>query len=212
MATLADLSQALQQGNTPKTKELVQKALDEKVSVKDVLEQGLIAGMGVIGRKFKNNEVYVPEVLIAARAMNAGMEVLEPLLADSGVKPVASVCLGTVKGDLHDIGKNLLAMMLRGGGFKIVDAGIDVPAEKFISLLKEQDCQILALSALLTTTMPEMANIINAVKEAGLDGKVKVIIGGAPITQNYADEIGANGYAPDAGSAVDVCKELVGAN
>ena len=167
-----------------------------------------MAGMSVIGERFKKNEVYVPEVLIAARAMKAGMDLLQPLLAEAGVEPVGKVVLGTVKGDLHDIGKNLVRMMLQGGGFEVIDCGIDVSAEKFIESIKESGAKVVALSALLTTTMPQMAEVVKSLKEAGIDAKT--MIGGAPVTQAYADEIGADGYAPDAASAVDTAKKLVG--
>jgi 5-methyltetrahydrofolate--homocysteine methyltransferase len=209
MADFAELSEALIRGDRNKVTELTTAVLNEGASPKDVLEQGLIAGMNVIGKRFKNNEVYVPEVLIAARAMHAGMDVLQPKLAEAGVKPVATVVLGTVKGDLHDIGKNLVGMMLTGGGLKVVDVGIDVTPEKFVKACKESGAQVCAMSALLTTTMPQMAEIVKALKDAGV--QVKTVIGGAPVTQNYADEIGADGYAADAASAVDVTRQLIGA-
>ena len=206
MAILDEISEKLQQGKADAVKQLVEKALSEKVPVRDVLNKGLIAGMGVIGGKFKRNEVYVPEVLIAARAMHAGLAVLEPLLAGAGVEPLAKVAIGTVKGDLHDIGKNLVAMMLRGAGFAVQDLKIDVSAEKFVEAA-QGGTQLVCLSALLTTTMPQMKSVIEALRGKGL--KVPVMIGGAPVTQNYADEIGAQGYAPDAASAVDKAKELL---
>jgi len=209
MADLQELANFVINGKANEAKEAVATALEEGVPVQDILNKGLIAGMNVVGEKFKNNEFYVPEVLIAARAMKWGMEVLEPKLKDAGVKPIASIALGTVKGDLHDIGKNLVGMMLQGAGFNVVDLGIDVPPEKFVEAARDQGCQLVGLSALLTTTMPQMKNVVEALKEAGVDAKV--IIGGAPVTQNYADEIGADGYAPDAATAVDVCKRLIGA-
>jgi len=208
MADLQAIGESLQQGNAPKVKELVQQAVDEGVGVEEILSQGLIAAMGIVGEKFKKNEVYVPEVLIAARAMNAGMEVLAPKLEEAGVEPVAKVAIGTVKGDLHDIGKNLVAMMLRGAGFDVVDLKIDCAPEAFVEAAKS-GCKLVGLSALLTTTMPQMASVVSALKEAGLE-ETKVMIGGAPVTQAYADEIGAHGYAADAASAVDVAKELLG--
>jgi 5-methyltetrahydrofolate--homocysteine methyltransferase len=208
MADLKAISEALMKGNAKLVGELVKKAVDEKMKPKDILDKGLIAGMSTIGEKFKKNEVYVPEVLIAARAMHAGLAVLEPVLAKAGVKPVGSFMVGTVKGDLHDIGKNLVAMMVKGAGFKVIDMGIDVSPEKFVEGIKKENPQVLGLSALLTTTMPMMKNTIAAVKAAGL--KVKVMIGGAPVTQAYANEIGADGYAADAASAVDVAKKLAG--
>ncbi|MFO7958451.1 MAG: corrinoid protein [Candidatus Brocadiia bacterium] len=207
MADMEAIAEALIKGDRDTVVELVEEAVDEGVDAQDILNEGLVAGMDVVGRRFKNNEFYVPEVLIAARAMNAGMELLAPMLAESGAKPAGVVVLGTVKGDLHDIGKNLVGMMLKGGGFEVIDAGIDVAPEKFVELLQENEAQILGLSALLTTTMPQMATVIEAVKEAGIDAKV--MIGGAPITQDYADEIGADGYAPDAASAVDLARDLV---
>jgi 5-methyltetrahydrofolate--homocysteine methyltransferase len=166
--------------------------------------------MNEVGRRFKNNEFYVPEVLIAARAMHAAMDVLKPLLAASDVQPVGTVVIGTVKGDLHDIGKNLVAMMLEGGGFNVIDLGVDVSPEKFLQAVREHKPNIVGLSALLTTTMPAMKTTIEALKEAGVRDQVKVIIGGAPVTQRFADEIGADGYAPDAASAVDVARQLLG--
>lgn len=210
MQILADISSKLQAGKAKDVQELVQQALDQKVPVKDILEQGLLDGMSIIGGKFKNNEVFVPEVLIAARAMNRGMELLKPYFAESGVEPRGRVCIGTVQGDLHDIGKNLVAMMLEGGGYEVLDLEVDVPAEKFVDAVKSQGAGVVALSALLTTTMPAMKDTIDALKEAGVRDQVKVVIGGAPVTQNYADEIGADGYAPDAASAVDKVRELLG--
>jgi len=207
MADLAAIAEALIKGDRDTVSTLVQAAADEGVSAEQILNEGLVAGMDVVGRKFKNNEFYVPEVLIAARAMNAGMELLAPLLAESGAKSAGTVVLGTVKGDLHDIGKNLVGMMLKGGGFQVVDAGIDVAPEKFVELAQENGADLIGLSALLTTTMTQMAAVIEAVKQAGLGAKV--MIGGAPITQEYADEIGADAYAPDAASAVDLARELM---
>ena len=207
MADLAAIAEALIRGDRDTVAKLVRQALDEKVKAEDILNEGLVAGMDVVGRKFKNNEFYVPEVLIAARAMNAGMELVAPILAKAGAKPAATIVIGTVKGDLHDIGKNLVGMMLKGGGFRVIDAGIDVAPERFVKLAQENEADIIGLSALLTTTMTQMPKVIEAVKEAGLD--VKVMIGGAPITQDYADEIGADGYAPDAASAVDLARQLM---
>jgi 5-methyltetrahydrofolate--homocysteine methyltransferase len=210
MADLQALADAVIRGNRDETAKLTQAAIDEGVPVKDIINDGLIAGMSVVGEKFKNNEFYVPEVLIAARAMHAGMDLIKPLLAESGVEPKGVVAIGTVKGDLHDIGKNLVAMMLEGGGYEVIDLGVDVPPEKFVEVVNEKGAQIVALSALLTTTMPSMKDTIDSLKEAGVRDKIKVMIGGAPVTQNYADEIGADGYAPDAASAVDKANELIG--
>ncbi|MDY6913766.1 MAG: corrinoid protein [Planctomycetota bacterium] len=209
MADLQALADALIKGDRDKVSELTKQALDEGLGPKEILEQGLIAGMNVVGQRFKANEVYVPEVLIAARAMKAGMEILQPELVKAGVEPIGTVVLGTVKGDLHDIGKNLVGMMLTGGGLKVVDVGTDVPPEKFVESCKAENAQVCALSALLTTTMPQMPEVIKAFKDAGM--ATKTIIGGAPVTQAYADEIGADGYAPDAASGVDLVKGLLGA-
>jgi 5-methyltetrahydrofolate--homocysteine methyltransferase len=208
MAIVDDISKNLQAGQAPKVKELVKQALDQKVPVTDILNKGLLAGMGIIGEKFKKSEVYVPEVLIAARAMAWGMEILQPALVGAGVEPVGKVVVGTVKGDLHDIGKNLVAMMLRGAGFEVVDLGVDVSPEKFVDAAKSSGAKVIGASALLTTTMPQMKNIVSAVKGSGV--KAKVMIGGAPVTQSYADEIGADGYAADAATAADVAKKLCG--
>jgi len=196
-------------GKAPEVKELVQRAIDEGEDVEKVLNEGLVAGMSVVGAKFKANEFYVPEVLIAARAMKAGMEILRPILADKDIKGVGTVVLGTARGDLHDIGKNLVAMMLEGAGFEIIDLGVDVSPEKFIETAKEKKADLVGLSALLTTTMPSMKDVVKDVGDSDLKSKVKVFIGGAPVTQSHADEIGADGYAPDAASAVDKAKELL---
>lgn len=209
MVNLDVISEALQRGDAEKVEELVKKSLEENLSPKKILEDGLIKGMGIIGAKFKKNEVYVPEVLIAARAMHAGMNILKPKLIETGVKNIGIVAIGTVKGDLHDIGKNLVKMMLEGAGFEVIDLGIDVSADKFVEAVKEHKPNIIAMSALLTTTMVNMPEVIKALEAAGLREKVKIVIGGAPITQNYADQIGADGYSPDAASAVDNAKTFI---
>lgn len=209
MVNLDVISEALQRGDAKKVEELVKKSLEENLTPKKILEDGLIKGMGIIGAKFKKNEVYVPEVLIAARAMHAGMSVLRPKLAETGVKSIGIVAIGTVKGDLHDIGKNLVKMMLEGAGFEVIDLGIDVSVDKFVEAVKEHKPNIIAMSALLTTTMVNMPEVIKALEAAGLREKVKIMIGGAPITQNYADQIGADGYSPDAASAVDNAKTFI---
>ncbi len=209
MVDLNNLSEALQRGDAEKVGELVKKALEEKLTPKDILENGLIKGMDIIGAKFKKNEVYVPEVLIAARAMHAGMSILRPKLAETGVKNIGKVAIGTVKGDLHDIGKNLVKMMLEGAGFEVIDLGIDVSVDKFVEAVKVHQPNIIGMSALLTTTMINMAEVIKALEAAGLRDKVKIMIGGAPITQNYANQIGADGYSPDAASAVDSAKSFI---
>jgi len=209
MVNLHEISEALIVGNAKRVRELVEQALKEGVSPKEILDNALVPGMNVVGEKFKNNEYYVPEVLIAARAMHAGMDLIKPLLTQTGASYIGKVAIGTVRGDLHDIGKNLVAMMLEGAGFQIVDLGVDVPPEKFVEVAKNEGVNIVAMSALLTTTMLAMKDTINALKEAGIREKVKVMIGGAPVTQRYADEIGADGYAPDAASAVEKAKELI---
>lgn len=203
MSILNEISTNLQQGKAKVVKELVQKAIDDGLDVKTILEEGLLSGMSIIGAKFKNNEVYVPEVLIAARAMNAGSELLKPLLVAGGVKATGKVVLGTVKGDLHDIGKNLVRMMMEGKGLEVVDVGIDVPAEKFVAIANETGAQIIACSALLTTTMPEIKTIVEAVKTAGIRDKVTIMIGGAPVTDAFCKQVGADIYTPDAASAAE---------
>lgn len=207
MADLKALGEAVIKGDQNAALSLTKEALDEGTAPESVLKEGLIAGMNVIGARFKNNEVYIPEVLIAARAMKSAMEILEPKLVEAGVKPLARAAVGTVQGDLHDIGKNLVIMMLKGAGFQVVDFGVDVTPENFVAKVKESGVQVLGLSALLTTTMPSMEKSIKALKGAGVD--VKIMIGGAPVTQGYADKIGADGYAADAASAVDLAKALV---
>ncbi len=206
---LADLSEALQNGRTKLVQELVERAMEEGIPAKTILEEGLMAGMAVIGEKFKNNEVYVPHVIVAARAMNAGTAMLGPLLTEEGVRSRGRVCLGTVQGDLHDIGKNLVRLMLEGRGFEVVDLGTDVPPEKFVEAVQNEGCQIVALSALLTTTMVEMGEVIEALKTAGLRDKVKIIVGGAPVSEQFAVSIGADAYAPDAATAADTALGFV---
>jgi len=212
MSILEEISEKLQKGRAKEVKELVQKAIDDGMDAKTILDDGLLAGMSVIGEKFKNNEVYVPDVLIAARAMNAGAALLKPLLASSGVKATGKVILGTVKGDLHDIGKNLVKMMMEGKGLEVIDLGVDVPAERFVEAVKEHDAHIVACSALLTTTMVEMQTVIDALKNAGLRDKVKIMVGGAPVTESFCKSIGADIYTADAASAADaaynVAKEI----
>jgi len=207
MADLKALADAVISGDQNTALEITKAALEEGTAAKDVLDNGLIAGMDIVGALFKKNEIYIPEVLIAARAMKMAMEVLEPELVKAGVEPVGKLLIGTVQGDLHDIGKNLVAMMLKGAGFQVIDLGVDVGPEKFIEQVKAANAQLIGMSALLTTTMPGMEKTIKALKDAGIP--VKVMIGGAPVTQDYADRIGADGYAPDAASAVDLAKSLV---
>lgn len=201
---------ALSQGNAEAVEQLTQEALDAGEKTEAVLNEGLLASMERLGVLFKNNEIYIPEVLIAARAMHAGMAILQPILSKSTTAQSAKVLVGTVAGDLHDIGKNLVIMMLEGGGFHVVDLGIDCASEKFINAIREQKPQVVGLSALLTTTMEQMKNTIDAIEKSGVRDGVKIIVGGAPVTEKFADSIRADGYAPDAASAVDVVKTLVG--
>lgn len=210
MSTLNLIAENLIKGNANDVANLVQQALNEGIAPEKVLNEGLLAGMNFIGERFKKNEIYVPEVLISARAMKRGSEILRPILATAGVQPKGTVVLGTVKGDLHDIGKNLVGMMLEGAGFKIVDIGTDAGPEKFLENVKQSGATILAASALLTTTMINMKTIVDAVKSSDLAGKVYVMIGGAPVTDSFCKEIGADGYAPDAASAADLAKKLAG--
>lgn len=208
MSIFEKIAEEVVKGQANTVKDLVQTALSEKISAEDILNNGLVAGMNVVSVKFKNNEFFIPEVLVSARAMNSGLDILKPLLAEANVKARGKVILGTVKGDLHDIGKNIVGMMLQGAGFEIIDLGADVPKEKFLEFAQKEDADIVGMSALLTTTMIYMKEVVQALKEAGLREKVKVIIGGAPVTQSYADQIEADGYAPDAASAVDLTKSL----
>jgi corrinoid protein of di/trimethylamine methyltransferase len=203
MSILTEISQNLQQGRAKAVKEFVEKAVAEGIDAKAILEQGLLEGMSIIGEKFKNNEVYVPQVLIAARAMKAGTEVLQPLLASGGVRARGKVVIGTVRGDLHDIGKNLVRMMMEGKGLEVVDLGVDVPPEKFVETALETDADIVACSALLTTTMTEMKMIVDEIVRAGIRDKVIIMVGGAPVTDSFCKQIGADIYAPDATSAAE---------
>ncbi|HTO22955.1 MAG TPA: corrinoid protein [Spirochaetia bacterium] len=210
MATLQELSEAIQKGNAPKAKELTAGLLAAKTSAAEVLNKGLLDGMEKVGKRFKANEIYIPEVLIAARAMNQSMDILKPELVKAGVKPVGKMLLGTVKGDLHDIGKNLVKMMAQGAGLEVVDLGIDVSADKFVQGLKDNaDAKAVGMSALLTTTMTGMKEVIDRISKDGMRSKVKIMVGGAPLTDQYAKEIGADGYAPDAASAAENFKKYV---
>jgi len=210
MDTLQAIAENLKEGQAAKVKELTQAALDEGISPDDVLDNGLIAGMTVVGKLFKENEVFLPEVMMSAKAMDAGMAVLEPLLSKSGKhESKGKVALGTVQGDVHSIGKNLVGIVLKGAGFQVTDLGVNIPTEKFVEAA-QNGAQIIGMSALLTTTMQHMKPVIDALAEAGLKGQVKTMVGGCIVTQEYADSIGADGYAPDAGSAVDKAKELMG--
>ncbi|MFV0502948.1 MAG: corrinoid protein [Lachnospirales bacterium] len=203
-----EVSEILQKGNMPEVVRLCNELVEEGASAKEILDS-LLSGMSIIGGKFKNNEVFVPEVLIAARAMNGGLEVIRPLLEQQGVEPIGKVVIGTVKGDLHDIGKNLVKMMMVGAGFEVIDIGIDVPVEKYIQAIEDNDTDILCMSALLTTTMPVMKQVIDAINEKGLRDKVKIMVGGAPVTQKFSDEIGADLYTPDAATAASEAKKLI---
>jgi len=203
MSILEEISENLQKGKAKIVKELVQQALEEGISPETILNDGLLYGMGIIGEKFKNNQVYVPEVLVSARAMNMGAQILKPHLAEAGVQAAGKVCIGTVQGDLHDIGKNLVKMMMEGKGLEVIDLGTDVPAETFIQTAIEQNCQVICCSALLTTTMNIMADVVKAADAAGIRDKVKIMIGGAPVNQEFCEMIGADCYTVDAASAAD---------
>jgi 5-methyltetrahydrofolate--homocysteine methyltransferase len=210
MSLMEEMGENLIKGKAKDVAALVQQAVDEGVAPEKILNEGLLPAMNTVGVRFKNNEVYVPEVLIAARAMKSGTEILRPLLAAAGIAPKGRVVIGTVKGDLHDIGKNLLCMMVEGAGLKVIDAGIDVEPRKFVELAKEHDAQLIGVSALLTTTMTNMKAVVEEVKKENLVGAVKVMVGGAPVTQAFCDEIGADGYAPDAASGAELAKKLIG--
>jgi len=207
---IEQIREALIKGRAPEVVSLVKQALQEGVAAPVILDEALCRGMGIIGEKFKKNEIFVPQVLLAARAMKQGTDVLKPQLVAAGVKPFATAVIGTIKGDLHDIGKNLVGMMLEGAGFKVVDAGIGVAPETFVQLAREHRAQIIGVSALLTTTMVNMRGVVEAVRAAGLTAKV--IIGGAPVTQSFCDEIKADGYSPDAASAAQLATRLVSAS
>jgi 5-methyltetrahydrofolate--homocysteine methyltransferase len=209
MAKYQELADSILTGNNVKSKEITQDLVNKGVDPSEILNEGLIAGMEVVGRKFKANEMYIPEVLIAARAMHAAMDILKPLLSESGAPSKGTAVIGTVQGDLHDIGKNLVSMMLEGAGFNVVDIGVDIPPEKFIEEVNSNKANILGLSALLTTTMPAMKEVIDEVRKDGNAQSVKIIVGGAPVTQEYADSIGADGYAADASTAVEISEKLL---
>ncbi|MFI3206409.1 MAG: corrinoid protein [Clostridia bacterium] len=208
MSILNEISEFLQKGRAKNVKALVQQAVDEGISAKDILNEGLLSGMGIIGEKFKNNEVFVPEVLVAARAMNMGVAILKPLLVEEGVESIGKVCIGTVKGDLHDIGKNLVKMMMEGKGIEVIDLGTDVSAEKYVETAINEGCQIICCSALLTTTMGVMEDVVKEAEKAGIRDKVKIMVGGAPVTDAFCAQIGADKYTPDAASAADAAAEI----
>lgn len=205
---LNEISLQLQAGKAKIVKTLVQQAIDEGIPAQKILEEGLLAGMSVIGEKFKNNEVFVPEVLVAARAMNMGANLLKPLLAEDGVKATGKVCIGTVKGDLHDIGKNLVKMMMEGKGLEVVDLGTDVAPETFVQTAQKQGCQVICCSALLTTTMGVMADVVKTAEAAGIRDSVKIMVGGAPVTDAFCQQVGADAYTPDAASAAEKAVEF----
>ncbi len=209
MDILEEIAIGVEKGDSSSVQALTDKALTQNISVGEILNNGLVAGMDVIGEKFKNNEVFIPEVLVSAKAMKAGMELIKPLLAKANVESKGKVVIGTVKGDLHDIGKRIVAMLLEGAGFEVTDLGTDVSKEKFLEFVEKERADILGMSALLTTTMTYMKEVIEAVENANLKQDVRVIIGGAPVTHSYAEEIKADGYAPDAASAVDLVKDLL---
>ena len=203
MSVLTEISENLQKGKAKVVKQLVQQAIDEGISVQQILDEGLLDGMNVVGEKFKNNEVFVPEVLVAARAMNMGAELLKPLMAEAGVQAAGKVCIGTIQGDLHDIGKNLVKMMMEGKGLEVVDLGTDVAPETYVQTAIDQGCRVICCSALLTTTMGKMEDVVHKAEEAGIRDKVKIMVGGAPVTQAFCDQIGADCYTPDAASAAE---------
>lgn len=208
MGILNEISANVQIGKSKIVKDLVQQAIDEGVNAEEILNDGLLAGMSVVGEKFKNGQAYVPQVLVAARAMNMGTELLKPLLTESGVKATGKVCIGTVQGDLHDIGKNLVKMMMEGKGLEVIDLGTDVPAEKFVQTAIEENCQVICCSALLTTTMSVMEEVVKAAEAAGIRDNVKIMIGGAPVNEEYRAKIGADCYTVDAASAADAAVEF----
>lgn len=211
MSTLNELSEALQKGRAKLVQELVPRALEEGIAPRAILEEGLLSGMSAVGEKFKSGAMFVPQVLMAAKAMNAGTELLKPHLTGESAAPLGRACLGTVKGDLHDIGKNLVRMMFEGQGIEVVDLGVDVAPETFVRTAMEQDCQIIACSALLTTSMPAMGSVVEAAQTAGIRDKVKIMVGGAPVTERFCADIGADAYTPDAASAAAVAAEFLSA-
>ena len=208
MSILNDISENLQRGKAKVVKELVQQAIDQGIPAQQILDEGLLSGMNVVGEKFKNNEVFVPEVLMAARAMNMGASLLKPLLAESGLKASGRVCIGTVKGDLHDIGKNLVKMMMEGKGLEVIDLGTDVAPETFVETAQKENCSVICCSALLTTTMGVMGDVVKAAEAAGIRDHVKIMVGGAPVTEAFCQQINADKYTPDAATAADVAVEL----
>lgn len=208
MSILTDISENMQRGKAKIVKELVQQAIDQGIPAQQILEEGMLSGMSVIGEKFKNNEIFVPEVLVAARAMNAGSALLKPLLMEDGMKASGKVCIGTVRGDLHDIGKNLVKMMMESKGLEVIDLGVDVAPETYVETAKNEGCQIICCSALLTTTMSVMGDVVKAAEAAGIRDQVKIMIGGAPVTEAFCQQIGADKYTPDGATAADTAVAL----
>lgn len=209
MSGFADLAQYVIEGAESRVQEQVKSLTAQGVSPLEIINQGLIAGMSVVGARFKVGDMFVPEVLMSARAMSTGIEIVRPLIAETDMPSLGKVVLGTVKGDLHDIGKNLVGMLLESSGFKVINLGVDISPEQFVKAVKEHNPDIVALSALLTTTMTAMKETIELLQEEGLKDKLKIIVGGAPVSMDFADQIGADGYAPDAGSAADLCKKIL---
>jgi 5-methyltetrahydrofolate--homocysteine methyltransferase len=209
MTIFENIADEVQKGNSEAVEALVNEAVSQNIPADRIMDDGLVEGMNIIGEKFKNNECFIPEVLVSAKAMTAGLGILKPLLAEKNVKPMGKVVIGTIQGDLHDIGKNIVSMLLQGAGFEIIDLGADVHVDRFVESAKGEKADIVGMSALLTTTMINMKTVIEGLHKAGIRDRVKVIIGGAPVTQAYADEIGADGYATDAATGVDVAKKLL---
>ena len=209
MSILQDISQAMQKGKAKQVKQLIPQALEEGVSANQILEEALLAGMSEVGKRFRDNEIFVPEVLVAARAMNMGTELLKPYLQQAGVEPKGKAIIGTVKGDLHDIGKNLVRMMMEGKGIEMIDLGVDVEPQTFIQSAIDNDCKLICCSALLTTTMNVIGDVVECAKQAGIRDKVKIMIGGAPINQQFCDTVGADVYTPDAATAAEAAASLL---
>ncbi|HBV88176.1 B12-binding domain-containing protein [Desulfosporosinus sp.] len=209
MSSLNDLAELVISGNYNGAKELTQRLIDNGTEPLEIINQGLMAGMNVVGVRFKAGDMFVPEVMMSAKAMSTGIELVKPLIADRDMPSAGTVLIGTVKGDLHDIGKKLVVMMMESAGFKVIDLGVDISPEAFVEAVKEHKPQAIGMSALLTTTMLSMRDTIEALEEEGLRDSVKIVIGGAPISQSFAEEIGADGYAPDAAAATDLCKKLI---
>jgi 5-methyltetrahydrofolate--homocysteine methyltransferase len=212
MEILSEISNALLEGDHIKIAEITQKALEMGISYEEIYRKGLIKGMDIVGERFKNNEMWMPEVMLSARAMNACLEILEPFMKKSGALNIGKFVIGTVEGDLHDVGKNMVAMMMKGAGFEVIDLGINVSPEQFIEVIKRENPKIMGMSSLLTTTMPKMAITIEAIKKAGLRDQIKIMVGGAPVSQMFADEIGADGYASDSAQGVTKARELIEMN